>query len=160
MNKKVIQITYGAVIAALYVALTFVFQAFASGAVQVRIAEMLAIMPVFTPYAIPGLAIGCLLANIFTGCLVPDIIFGTIATLIGAIGTRMLRKKPFLAVLPPIAANTAIVPAVIKICYLDKTPFPLLVLFVAVGEIISIGVFGTILLVTLRKYSSKMYLSN
>ncbi len=159
MNKKIIHMAYGAAIAALYVVLTFAFQAFASGAVQVRVAEMLTIMPVFTSYAIPGLAIGCLLANIFTGCLVPDIIFGTLATVLGAIGTRLLRKKPFLAIIPPVLSNSLIIPFVIKKCYMDTTPLPLLILFIAAGEIISIGVFGTILLVTLRKYSSKIYLS-
>lgn len=160
MNKKIIHIAYGAAIAALYVVLTFVFQAFASGVIQVRVAEMLAVMPVFTPYAVPGLAIGCLLANTLTGCMPPDILFGALATLIGAIGTRLLRRKPFLALLPPVIVNSVVIPIIIKTCYSEATPYLLLVLSVAVGEIISIGVFGTILLVTLRKYSSKIYLSD
>ena len=82
-SKKLVFICQAAVIAALYVVLTYVFSAFASGVIQVRVSEALTILPAFTPAAIPGLVIGCLLSNTLTGCVLLDIIFGSVATLIG-----------------------------------------------------------------------------
>ena len=86
MNKKTMYLTHAAAIAALYVVLTFLANAFglANYAVQLRFSEALTILPFFTPAAIPGLFVGCLLSNIFTGAALPDIIFGSLATLIGA----------------------------------------------------------------------------
>ena len=95
-NKKVQFITQGAVIAAIYVVLVLIFDTFSFGPIQFRIAEMLTIMPYFTPAAIPGLFVGCLIANIIGGGLIWDIVFGSIATLIGAIGSYLVRKKPFI----------------------------------------------------------------
>lgn len=141
-----------AVIAAIYVVLTYVFAWCASGAVQVRVAEALTILPVFTTAAIPGLAVGCLLANLLTGCALWDVVFGTLATLLGAIGTRLLRKRGFLASLPPILANVLIVPWVLRFVYGDAWPVWLLMLTVGAGELISCGVLGGILLITLKKY--------
>ena len=86
-SKKLVFICQAAVIAALYVVLTYVFSAFASGVIQVRVSEALTILPAFTPAAIPGLVIGCLLSNTLTGCVLLDIIFGSVATLIGALGS-------------------------------------------------------------------------
>ena len=90
-NKKVLYLAYAGVIAAIYVALTFVFAPISFGEVQVRVAEALTILPVFTPAAVPGLYVGCLLGNTLAGAALPDIIFGSLATLIGAVGTRLLR---------------------------------------------------------------------
>lgn len=146
-----------AVIAALYVVLTYVFAWCASGAVQVRVAEALTILPVFTVAAVPGLAIGCLLANLLTGCALWDIVFGTVATLLGAIGTRLLRKYGLLATLPPMVANILIVPWVIKLVYGDAWPIWLLMLTVGAGELISCGGLGGLLMVTLKKYPIKLF---
>ena len=96
-NKKLVFICQAAVIAALYVVLTYVFSAFASGVIQVRVSEALTILPAFTPAAIPGLVIGCLLSNTLTGCVLLDIIFGSVATLIGALGSYALRRHTWLA---------------------------------------------------------------
>ena len=85
-DPRVLRITQGAVIAALYVVLTMVFAPISFGPVQVRIAEALCILPMFTPAAIPGLFIGCLIANLIGGGIILDVIFGSIATLIGAVG--------------------------------------------------------------------------
>ena len=106
-NKKVLFLTQAAVIAAIYVVLTIFISAFnlASGAIQVRISEALTILPFFTPAAIPGLAIGCLLSNLLTGAAVYDVVFGSLATLLGAVGTYLLRKHKFLCTLPPVIAN-------------------------------------------------------
>lgn len=82
-------------IAALYVVLTYITNllGLASGTIQVRFSEALCILPVFTPAAIPGLFIGCLISNLITGGIIWDIIFGSIATLLGALGTYFLRKR-------------------------------------------------------------------
>ena len=102
-NRNINFMTQAAMIAAIYVVLTYVFAPFSFGEVQVRISEALTILPVFTPAAIPGLFIGCLVGNILGGAILPDIIFGSIATLIGAFFTWKLRKKsPYFAPIPPI----------------------------------------------------------
>lgn len=119
MNKKVLYLVHGAVIAALYVVLTMLANALglANYPIQVRFSEALTILPVFTPAAIPGLFLGCIISNTMTGCMLLDIIFGSLATLIGAFGTYLLRdKNKWLAPLPPIIANTIIVPFVLALC--------------------------------------------
>ena len=148
MNHSSTQkITFGGVIAALYVVLTVVANAFglASGAIQVRISEALTILPVFTTAAIPGLTVGCVLANLITGCAPWDVVFGSMATLIGAVGTRMLRKKPLLAWIPPVNANMAIVPIVLQKVYGVPDAWWYLVLTVGAGEVISCGILGLLL---------------
>ena len=92
-NKNVAFMTQAAMIAAIYVVLTYVFAPFSFGEVQIRIAEALTILPVFTPAAIPGLFVGCIVGDILGGAILPDIIFGSIATLIGAFFTYQLRNK-------------------------------------------------------------------
>ncbi len=141
------KITFGGVIAALYVVLTVVANAFglASGAIQVRISEALTILPVFTTAAIPGLTVGCVLANLITGCAPWDVVFGSLATLIGAVGTRMLRKKPLLAWIPPVIANMAIVPVVLQKVYGVPDAWWYLALTVGAGEVISCGILGLLL---------------
>lgn len=109
-NRSVKYITQGAVIAALYVVLVQVFNYWSFGPIQFRIAEALTILPYFTPAAIPGLFLGCIIANLLGGAIIWDIVFGSIATLIGAVGTYLLRKYKWAAPIPPILANTIIVP--------------------------------------------------
>lgn len=159
MQKKNIHIlTQAAMIAAIYVVLTFVANAFglANYAVQVRFSEALTILPIFTPAGIPGLFIGCLISNILTGCAIPDIIFGSLATLIGAFGTRALKSNRFLAVLPPIAANAIIVPLILKYAY-GLEPLWFSFLTVTAGEIISCGVLGLLLAFALNKYRKQIF---
>ena len=141
------EIAFGSVIAALYVVLTVVANAFglASGVIQVRISEALTILPVFSNVAIPGLTVGCLLANIITGCLPWDVVFGTFATFLGAVGTRLLRKKPLLAWIPPVVSNMVIVPIVLQRVYGVPDAWWYLVLTVGAGEVISCGVLGLLL---------------
>ena len=113
-NKNVTMITQGAIIAALYVVLTMLANAMglANYAIQVRFSEALCILPFFTVAAIPGLTVGCLISNMLTGALVWDVLFGSLATLLGAIGTYLLRKNKVLMMLPPVIANAVIVPFV------------------------------------------------
>ncbi len=147
-----------AMIAAIYVVLTFLANALglASGAIQVRFSEALTILPFFTPTAIPGLFIGCLLSNILTGCALPDIIFGSLATLIGAILTRKLHKFKWLAPVPPIVANAIIVPFVLLYAY-GVRPLWFSFVTVTIGEIISCGIFGMLLLFALQKYAGRFF---
>ena len=150
-------ITRAAAIAAVYVVLTLVFAPLSYGEVQVRISESLTILPFFTPAAVPGLFIGCLIANITGGAVIWDIIFGSIATLLGAIGTYNLRTNRWLAPLPPIISNTVIVPLVLRFGYGVDLPIPLLMVFIAIGEIISCYVLGEILLQLLIKYRGRIF---
>lgn len=152
-NKRVLYIAKAGMIAALYVVLVLVFRPISAGSVQVRIAEALTILPFFTAAAVPGLTIGCLVANILSGLHILDIIFGTLATLIGAIGTRLLRKYKLLAPVSPIVANSLIVPWVLIKAYSIESAYLLLVLSVGIGEILSCGVLGLGLLFLLNKYS-------
>ena len=159
MNKKALFITQAAMIAALYVVLTVFINAFnlASGAIQVRISEALTVLPYFTPAAIPGLFIGCLISNIVTGCLPWDVVFGSLATLIGALGTYALRKYKFLAPVPPILANALIVPIILIKVYAVPDAYWFLLLTVGAGEVISCGILGMILLLSLNKYRDKIF---
>ncbi|MCR5792670.1 MAG: QueT transporter family protein [Lachnospiraceae bacterium] len=159
MNKKVLFITQSAVIAALYVVLTFVSSAMglASGAIQVRLSELLTVLPYFTPAAIPGLTIGCLLANLLTGCAGLDICFGTIATLIGAIGAYLLRKYKWLVPIPAILSNALIVPWVLQTAYGVPDSYIYLMATVGIGEIISAGVLGTLTLNLLNRHRSTIF---
>ena len=147
-----------AMIAALYVVLTFIANAFglANYAIQLRFSEALTILPYFTPAAIPGLFVGCLISNILTGCALPDIIFGSLATLIGAIFTYKLRSHKWLAPIPPIIANMIIVPFVLLYAY-GIRPLWFSFLTVTAGEILSCGVLGMLLLFTLEKYKTHIF---
>ena len=157
-DKKVQFIVEAAAIAAIYVVLTVVFSAISFGEVQLRFSEALTILPYFTPAAIPGLFVGCLISNILGGCVLPDIIFGSLATLIGAVGTYMLRRQnKFLAPLPPIIANVLIVPFVLRYAYQVPLPIPFMMLTVGIGEVISCGVLGMVLHTALNKYRHTIF---
>lgn len=150
-NKKVQFITQGAVIAAIYVVLVLIFDTFSFGPIQFRIAEMLTIMPYFTPAAIPGLFVGCLIANIIGGGLIWDIVFGSIATLIGAIGSYLVRRNKWLVPLPPIIANMVIVPFVLKYAYGYDGLLVYFMFTVGLSEIIVCGIIGMALLTVMAK---------
>ena len=140
-------LTMGGAIAALYVVLTMIANALglASGAIQVRLSEALTILPVFTFSAVPGLTVGCVLANLITGCALWDVVFGSLATLLGAIGTRLLRKKPMIAWIPPVISNAIIVPIVLQQVYGVPDAFWYLMLTVGAGEVIACGILGMLL---------------
>lgn len=161
MNKthsSILFLTQAALIAALYVVLTYLANllGISSGAIQVRFSEALTILPYFTPTAIPGLFVGCILANLLTGAALPDIIFGSIATLIGALLTAKFRKHKYLAPIPPIVANALIVPPVLLFAYGIK-PLWLSYITVTLGEIISCGILGMLLLFALEKSMKKFF---
>ena len=142
-NKAFVIATAG-MIAAMYVVLTYIADLFglASGAVQVRLSEALTILPVFTTAAVPGLTVGCVLANLLTGCAAWDVVFGSLATLLGAVGTRLMRKTPQLAWIPPVVSNVVIVPLVLMKVYGMTDAWWYLALTVGAGELIACGLLG------------------
>jgi len=157
-------IVYSAIIATMYVALTLISASMglASGAIQIRLSEALTVLPYFTPHAIAGLFIGCFISNIITGCMVLDTIFGSVATLIGAMITYLLSKvnfssKQWLAPVGPVVSNTIIVPLVLSSVYGVKDTLWFLCLTVGIGEVLSCGVLGMILLLTLEKYKNIIF---
>ncbi len=156
-------------IAALYIALTYLAMAIGldKNAIQIRFSESLIVLAFITPAAIPGLYIGCLLANILTACAPLDILIGPIATLIGAVGAyligRMSNKRlaRWICTIPNIIANTVIVTVVCYICYTAPDAqtlsiIPFYAITVAIGEIISCGVLGTILLFSSEKTFNRL----
>lgn len=158
MKKSKVQfLTQAAMIAAIYVVLTYLFQPFGFMDVQVRVAEALTILPFFTPAAIPGLFVGCLLGNLLGGAVLLDIVIGSLTTLVAASLSYLLRKNKYLVALPPIIANAIVVPWVLRIGYGLATPIPLMMVTVGIGEIISCGILGTILLQALNKYKNVIF---
>ena len=159
-NIKALFITHAAIIASLYVVLTYFASmlGLSNGAIQIRFSEALTILPYFTPAAIPGLFIGCIISNLLAGAIVWDVVFGSLATLIGAVFTYLLRKKTrWLAPLPPIAANTIIVPLVLSYAYGVPDGLPYLALTVGIGEVISCGILGMLLLKCLEKHRNHIF---
>lgn len=151
--------TRAAAIAAMYVVLTWLssLAGLSSGAVQVRVSEALTVLPIFTVSAIPGLTIGCMLSNLLTGCAAWDVALGSLATLLGAVGTYLLRKRPALSPLPPIVFNMLIVPPVLSYVYGAPESIPYLMLTVGAGEILSCGVLGTILRKAVAPHASRLF---
>ncbi len=157
-HKTVLSLSYAAMTAALYVLFTYLAQmlGIASGAIQVRISEALTILPALLPggggiAAIFGLFTGCMLSNLLTGCAFWDIIFGSLATLLGAIGTYFLRKHPALIWIPPVIANIVIVPQVLIYVYGDESALGFLMFTVGIGEVLSCGMLGMLLYTALKR---------
>ncbi len=160
MDKKktpALYVAQGGIIAALYVALTFAFASISFGAVQVRIAEMLTILPLFTPAAIPGLFLGCIIGNAAGGAIVWDVIFGSLATLIGAVLGYRLRGNRWLVPIPAVVSNTIIVPLILKYGYGIPMSLPLMALYICIGEIAGCYVLGEILAQILLKYGKGLF---
>lgn len=147
----------GAVIAALYTALTLLLAPISYGQLQVRLSEALTLLPILLPEAVPALAIGCLLSNILGGCTIFDIVFGTLATLLAALCTRRLRGKFWLATAMPVVFNGVIVGAVVHYCYSPAFPLPLCMLTVAIGEAIACMIVGPLLIGALRRIPGRVF---
>ena len=165
-KKRTTYLVEAAIIAALYVVLTWIanLAGMASGVIQVRLSEALTILPLFTNAAVPGLTVGCILANILTGCAPWDVVFGSLATLIGAAGTYLIGRfvknrnvKEWTAPLPPILSNTLIIPWVLALVYGATEGIPFLMLTVGIGEVISAGILGLLLYMALRPHSKRLF---
>ncbi len=159
--KSTKAITRAAIIAAIYVVLTELstLMGLSSGVIQVRFSEALTVLPYFTPTAIPGLFIGCIISNIMAGGALLDIIFGSIATLIGAVGTYLCRKKSmYLAPIFPILANTLIIPHILKLIYGFEGTVLYFTATVFAGEVISCAVLGIPLMMLLLKRKELLHI--
>ena len=135
MFKKLLNprsLCLSAVIAALYAALTLLLAPISYGPIQLRLSEALTVLPILLPQAVPGLFVGCLIANLYTGMLT-DIVFGSLATLLAAIGTYLLRKHSVLAAACPVISNGVIVGLVLSLSF--NLPVALTMAEVAIGEI-------------------------
>ena len=150
---------HAAIIASIYIVLTYLTSLFglASGAIQLRLSEALCILTAFTPAAIPGLTLGCLISNYITGCLPTDVLFGTLATLLGALGGWYLRRRPYLSPLPTVIANTAIVPFVLAWAYRVEEGLPFLFLTVGIGELLSAYALGILLYRPIKRNQAKLF---
>lgn len=149
-SKKTLFISQAAVIAALYTVLVLVFQYSSFGPFQFRVAEALTVLPYFTPAAIPGLAVGCLISNlIFADVL--DIIFGSLATLLAAFLSYKLRRVKLLVPVPPILVNALVIPFVLRYAYFETDSIPVLMLSVGSGQFLAAGVIGLVLLFSLDR---------
>ena len=147
-TKHLIQ---GAVIAAIYAVLTIILAPISYGPMQVRISEALTILPALTPMGIPGLTIGCLLANLLGPYGIFDVIFGTLATLLAAVCSYKLRDHDWLVPLPPVIANGIIVGGMLHFAYGVPGLWACMA-WVALGELIACYVIGLPLLKFLKKY--------
>lgn len=161
-RQKTTYIAQAAVIAAIYTVLTIIAAGFdlASGAIQVRFSEALTILPFFTPAAIPGLTVGCVISNIVTGCALPDIIFGSLATFLGAIGSYALRRNRWLCSVPPIVSNALIIPFILSYAYHIPGGIPYFMLTVGAGEVISCLFLGQILLSALLPVRNRIFFTD
>lgn len=130
-SKTIVQ---ASLIAAIYAALTLLIQPLAYGPVQFRISEVFTVLPAVMPAAIPGVFIGCLLANFLGGYGMIDIVFGSLATLLAGISTWLLRKHKFLAPLPPVFFNATIVGSYVYWLFDQTYPWPVTMLSIALSE--------------------------
>ncbi len=148
-------LTRGALIGALYVILSYVSAPLQFAGFQFRIAEALCILPIFLFEAIPGLTIGCLVANHITGAVIWDTVFGALATLIGAVGAYYLRKLPerfkWICTLPTVFANAIIVPLVIIYAYSSDGSYLFFAFTVFIGEAVTASILGSLLYYNLKK---------
>lgn len=158
-RKRTRFLCQAAIIASLYTVLTYLTSllGLANGAIQLRLSEALCVLSVFTPAAIPGLTLGCLVSNLVTGCLPTDILFGTLATLLGAAGGHLLRNRPYLVPLPTVISNTVIIPFVLAYAYRVEEGLPFLFLTVGIGEILSAYVLGIFLYLSLKNKHEKFF---
>ena len=158
-RKHIRHLCEAALIAAIYVILTYLCAAIgmSSGAIQLRFSEALCILAIFTPVAVPGVALGCFMANLLTGCALWDIVFGSLASLIGMIGCRALKKHPYIAPVPYALANMIVIPFVVKLVYSAPEALPLIFLTVGIGEIISVFGFGIPLYLALKKHACRIF---
>jgi len=156
-SSKTLFLTRGALIAALYVALTYVSSVLglASGVIQIRLSEALVMLVLLMPEAVVGVTLGCFLANLMTGAVIWDVIFGTLATLIGALLGRLMRRLPdnliWLAALPTVISNALIIPFVLIYAYGAPEAYYYIMLTVGAGELISAMLLGTALFFSLKK---------
>ena len=158
MNRNLRFLCRGALVAALYVVLTWLcaLVGLDKGVIQLRLSEALCVLPAFTGAAVPGLFVGCLLANLLTGAR-PDVVFGSLATLIGALGAYLLRRRKWLVPLPTVLANALIIPFVLRFAYGAEGTIPYFMLTVGAGEVISAYICGMLLYAALSRQKAQLF---
>lgn len=142
-------ICISAVVAAIYAAITWLLAPITYGPIQCRVSEALTLLPLILPQSIPGLFVGCVLANILGGCSLLDIVFGSLTTLVAAILTYKLRNKPLMAALPPVVLNGVVVGVILHVT--ANAPLWETILWVSVGEAAAVYALGFLLLEALKK---------
>ncbi len=152
-NKTTKYLLQGAIIAAVYAVLTIVLAPISYGPMQVRISEALTVLPVFTPAAIPGLFVGCFVANMVGPYGAIDMICGSIATLIAAMLTYKLRNNTWFAPLPPVVLNGVIIGGMLHFAY-GVPNLPACMAWVAIGEAIACYAVGVPLIKLLGRYKN------
>ena len=159
MNRNLRFLCRGALVAALYVVLTWLcaLVGLDKGVIQMRLSEALCVLPAFTGAAVPGLFVGCLLANLLTGSALPDVVFGSLATLIGALGAYFLRRRKWLVPLPTVLANMLIIPFVLRFAYGAEGSIPYFMLTVGAGEVISAYICGMLLYAALERRGAQLF---
>ncbi len=156
-KSGVLYLARAAMTAALYVLLTGIsgMVGLSSGAIQVRLSEALCILPLFFPEAVPGLYVGCVLGNILTSSAPWDVVFGSLATLIGAVLALPFRKVghrlKWLATIPTLLSNAFIVPLILIKVYGEPRGYWFLVMTVGLGELISALILGSSLYYVLKR---------
>lgn len=154
LNKRTRFIVEAAILAAIYAVITIILAPISYGQIQVRISEALTILPYFTPAAIPGLFVGCIVSNIFGGGGLIDIVFGSLATLIAAILSRIMRKR-WLVPLPPVVINGFVIGWVLYRVY--GLPYWPSVGTVTAGQLVACYGLGYPLLLLLEKHKEKIF---
>ena len=159
MNRNLRFLCRGALVAALYVVLTWLcaLAGLDKGVIQLRLSEALCVLPAFTGATVPGLFVGCLLANLLTGSALPDVVFGSLATLIGALGAYLLRRRKWLVPLPTVLANALIIPFVLRFAYGAEGTIPYFMLTVGAGEVISAYICGMLLYAALSRQKAQLF---
>lgn len=152
--KKTVFLVQASLIAAVYAAITITLAPISYGQIQVRVSEALTILPAFTPAAIPGLFVGCIVANLYGGGGIIDIVFGSLATLFAAYLSYKMPRK-LLVPLPPVIVNGIVVGYILN--YLYGLPLLITMGWVTIGQIIACYGLGYPLMKILRKYEDKIF---
>lgn len=155
--KNVRFMVQAAVIAALYVVVTYSIAPFSSGLFQLRLSEAFTVLPALTSAAIPGLFVGCLLGNLLVGATLPDIIFGSLTTLVAAFISYKLRGNKWLVPLPPVVLNAIVVGYMLVNIYAVPVPLYVAMAWVAAGQFVACYIIGLPLLSILEKYKYKIF---
>ncbi len=164
MRKTVTKLVARAgVIAALYFVLTMAVLPVASGAIQFRVSEALTLLPLVFPEAIPALFAGCILANLVSGCVVYDVIFGSVVTLLAACLTYAagrVFKKTWLKIavggIFPVLLNAFLLPLIWLFCYESlEYAYMIQVLFLIAGQGVSVYLLGTFLMLPVMRMREK-----
>lgn len=158
-QSRVLFLCRAAMIAALYTVFTLISGAMglAGGVIQFRISDAFCIFGVFTPTAIPGVAVGCLISNFLVGGAFWDVVFGSLASLIGMLGVRILRRFPYIAPLPYVLANVIVVPQVLHFVYAAEGTIPYFMLTVGIGEVVCAQMGGVLLYMALHRHAKKLF---